>query len=41
MTAQEWEPGGSAAKEIEEVWRWTKALLGINAPAAEAAEAAS
>jgi chromosome partitioning protein len=33
MTAQEWEPGGSAAKEIEEVWRWTKHLLGIQAPA--------
>ena len=29
MTAQEWEPGGSAAKEIEEVWRWTRGLLGI------------
>jgi hypothetical protein len=40
MTAQEWEPGGSAAKEIEEVWRWTKGLLGIKAPT-EAAEAMS
>jgi chromosome partitioning protein len=27
MTAQEWEPGGAAAKEIEEVWTWTKGLM--------------
>jgi chromosome partitioning protein len=27
MTAQEWEPGGPAAKEIEEVWIWTKGLM--------------
>jgi hypothetical protein len=38
MTAQEWEPGGSAAKEIEEVWRWTHGLLGIKATP-ESAEA--
>jgi chromosome partitioning protein len=27
MTAQEWEPGGAAAKEIEQVWKWTKGLM--------------
>jgi chromosome partitioning protein len=27
MTAQEWEPGGAAAKEIESVWKWTKGLM--------------
>jgi chromosome partitioning protein len=27
MTAQEWEPGGQAAKEIELVWKWTKGLM--------------
>jgi chromosome partitioning protein len=41
MTAQEWEPGGTAAKEIEEVWRWTRGLLGIEAARpAEAMDAA-
>jgi chromosome partitioning protein len=27
MTAQEWEPEGAAAKEIENVWKWVKAQL--------------
>jgi chromosome partitioning protein len=27
LTAQEWEPGGHAAKEIEQVWKWVKGLL--------------
>jgi chromosome partitioning protein len=27
MTAQEWEPEGAAAREIEQVWKWTKGLL--------------
>ena len=36
MTAQEWEPGGAAAREIEEVWRWTKRLLGMEVKTADA-----
>jgi len=27
LTAQEWEPGGHAAKEIQQVWSWAKGLM--------------
>jgi chromosome partitioning protein len=27
MTAQEYEPGGLAAKEIAQVWKWAKDLM--------------
>lgn len=39
LTAQEWEPHGKAAEEIEELYKWTRIQVARNKDSHEAAEA--